>query len=267
MTSGPGQLANQPHAGRSSWPHRSFDQTGLQVGVDAGLVAKNPAIKLRAPAPVRSENIIPFESWEEVEKVAAACGRWAPIVMLMADTGARPGEVQGVQHTRLHDSIGQSISPSVASQPSNLSHAPSLRRASPSGWPADQLAVLHGSGMAAGAERPPRLPHRRVYCLRHTSHPAACGQASRLAPLRPHRWEAPRRCPVGASHPAGETKIAPLLSRSQVGWLTKSICSARPGRVRSPAVCGLHAATQTRRCRRAVLGTWTKTTSDTEVGS
>jgi hypothetical protein len=43
--------------------------------------------------------------------------------------------------------------------------------------------------------------------------------------------------------------------------------SARPGRVRSPAVCGLHAATQTRRSRRAVLGTWTKTTSDTEVES
>lgn len=31
-------------------------------GVEAGLVARNPAARLKAPAPVRSENIIAFES-------------------------------------------------------------------------------------------------------------------------------------------------------------------------------------------------------------
>jgi len=37
-------------------------------GVDAGLVDRNPATKLKAPAPVRSEKITPFESWAEVER-------------------------------------------------------------------------------------------------------------------------------------------------------------------------------------------------------
>jgi hypothetical protein len=44
-------------------------------GVDADIVMKTPARRLRAPAQARSERILPFESWE-VERVAEKCGRW-----------------------------------------------------------------------------------------------------------------------------------------------------------------------------------------------
>jgi len=74
-------------------------------GVDAGLVDRNPATKLKAPAPVRSEKITPFESWAEVERVAEECGRWAPLVLFMADTGARPAEAAGLEHRHVDGSV------------------------------------------------------------------------------------------------------------------------------------------------------------------
>jgi integrase len=67
-------------------------------GVDAGIVAANPAKKVRAPKPIRGERIIPFESWAEVETVAEECGRWGPLVVFMADSGARPAEAIAVEH-------------------------------------------------------------------------------------------------------------------------------------------------------------------------
>jgi len=67
-------------------------------GVDAGLVDRNPATKVKAPKPVRGEKILPFESWAEVEAVAEECGRWGPLVIFMADTGARPAEAVAVEH-------------------------------------------------------------------------------------------------------------------------------------------------------------------------
>lgn len=73
-------------------------------GVDAGLVDHNPASKLKAPMQRRSERMLPFESWAEVDAVAAQCGRWAPLVVFLADTGARPAEAVNVEHKHLHGS-------------------------------------------------------------------------------------------------------------------------------------------------------------------
>ena len=134
----------------------------------------------KAPAPVRSENIIPFESWEEVEAVAAACGRWAPIVMFMADTGARPGEVQGVEHTHVHGSVVELPGTktvnawravhltergvaAIQSVPRAIS-TPSVFHldGKPVSWPYFTSRVWRPALKTAG------LPHRRVYCLRHT---------------------------------------------------------------------------------------------------
>jgi len=71
-------------------------------GVDAGLVDHNPAAKVKAPKPIRGKNIIPFETWDEVDLVAEECGRWGPLVLFMADTGARPAEAVAVEHRNVH---------------------------------------------------------------------------------------------------------------------------------------------------------------------
>jgi integrase len=72
-------------------------------GVDAGVVDRNPAQKVKAPKPVRGERILTFESWTEVERVAEECGRWGPLVVFMADTGARPAEAVGLEHRHVHE--------------------------------------------------------------------------------------------------------------------------------------------------------------------
>jgi integrase len=71
-------------------------------GVDAGLVDRNPAVKVKAPKPIRGERIIPFESWAEVEAVADECGRWGALVRFMADSGARPDEAVAVEHKHVN---------------------------------------------------------------------------------------------------------------------------------------------------------------------
>jgi len=63
----------------------------------AKLVDANPARHVAAPKPMRGERIMPFETWTEVEVVADQCGRWAPLVIFMADTGARPAEAIAVE--------------------------------------------------------------------------------------------------------------------------------------------------------------------------
>ena len=52
-------------------------------GVDAGLVAENPARRVRAPRPVRGEKILPL-TLAEVDRVAEECGRFGPLVVLRA---------------------------------------------------------------------------------------------------------------------------------------------------------------------------------------
>jgi integrase len=69
-----------------------------RFAVDARLVRHNPATGMRTPGQVRSEKILPFESWDEVTRVAAECGSWGPLVTFMADSGARPAEAVNLQH-------------------------------------------------------------------------------------------------------------------------------------------------------------------------
>jgi site-specific recombinase XerD len=71
-------------------------------GVANHLLDVNPARQVRVPAPIRGERILPFETWEEVETVADECGRWGPLVIFMADTGARPAEAVAVEHRHVH---------------------------------------------------------------------------------------------------------------------------------------------------------------------
>lgn len=68
-------------------------------GVDAKLVTTNPARKLKAPAQIRSKKILPFETWAEVERVAAECGRWGPIGLVYGRhrRQARGGRQAGAQ--------------------------------------------------------------------------------------------------------------------------------------------------------------------------
>jgi len=72
-----------------------------RFGVDNRLVASNPAKLLKVQMPRRSERMLPFESWEEVDAVAAEAGRW-PLVVFMADSGARPGEAIRLKHRHVH---------------------------------------------------------------------------------------------------------------------------------------------------------------------
>ena len=65
-------------------------------GVENRLIAYDPAKRVKAPKPVRGENILPL-TIEEVDQVAGECGRWAPLVRFMADSGARPQEALAVE--------------------------------------------------------------------------------------------------------------------------------------------------------------------------
>jgi integrase len=73
-----------------------------RFGVENQLVAMNPALAVRAPMQRRSERMLPFESWAEVEAVAEECGQWGPLVIFMADTGARPAEAIRLEHRHVH---------------------------------------------------------------------------------------------------------------------------------------------------------------------
>ena len=72
-----------------------------RFGDENRLVRGNPAKRVQAAKPSRGERIIPFESWAEVDAVARECGRRGALVVFMADTGARPAEVLGVEHRHI----------------------------------------------------------------------------------------------------------------------------------------------------------------------
>lgn len=60
--------------------------------IEAGLISRSAAAKVRNPAPTRA-GILPFESWAEVDAVAHELGAtWGPIAVFGAGTGLRPGE-------------------------------------------------------------------------------------------------------------------------------------------------------------------------------
>jgi integrase len=67
-----------------------------RFGVDNRLVDVNPAQRVKVPRPVRGERIMPL-TIAEVDAVAEECGRWGPLVLFMADTGARPAEAVAVE--------------------------------------------------------------------------------------------------------------------------------------------------------------------------
>jgi integrase len=65
----------------------------LDDAVDLGYIARNPARGrvVRVPK-VPQSAVCPFESWEEVEKVAAQAGSYASVVIWACATGMRPEE-------------------------------------------------------------------------------------------------------------------------------------------------------------------------------
>ena len=67
-------------------------------GIRAKLVDTNPGRMIRASKPKRGQRQLPFESWDEVERVAAEAGRWGAFIILAVDTGARPGELRALEH-------------------------------------------------------------------------------------------------------------------------------------------------------------------------
>jgi len=75
-----------------------------RFGVANRLVASNPAALVKIPMPRRSERMLPLESWAEVEAVAEEAGAWGPLIIFMADTGARPGEAIRLEHRHVHGS-------------------------------------------------------------------------------------------------------------------------------------------------------------------
>jgi integrase len=74
-------------------------------GIRQRLIRHDPTVLLKAPAQARSDRILPFESWREVERIATECGRWGPLVLFMADTGARPKEAVNVEHRHVDGDV------------------------------------------------------------------------------------------------------------------------------------------------------------------
>jgi integrase len=69
--------------------------------VEAGLCDRNPARSVESGRQRRRDGLEPFQSWADVEKVAVECGRWAPMVILAVDCGARPGELALLEHRHI----------------------------------------------------------------------------------------------------------------------------------------------------------------------
>jgi integrase len=75
-----------------------------KFGVSEGLVDRNPALAVPASKPRRTDALNPFENWAEVEAVAEEAGRWGPLILFAADTGARPGELVALEHKHVEGS-------------------------------------------------------------------------------------------------------------------------------------------------------------------
>lgn len=70
----------------------------LNRAVDWGLIDSNPAKRGIRNAPRRAREKRPFESWQQLEAVAARLGRvYGPMVVFAAATGLRPSELFGLE--------------------------------------------------------------------------------------------------------------------------------------------------------------------------
>ena len=67
-----------------------------RFGLANRLVTRSPAAAVRVRKPVRGERILPL-TLDEVDLVASECGRWWPLVVFMADSGARPAEACAIE--------------------------------------------------------------------------------------------------------------------------------------------------------------------------
>lgn len=155
----------------------------FSFGQRARLVDGNPAKEVRQRAPHVSEKIIPFESWAEVEAVAAEAGRWAPLIVFAADCGARPGELRALEHRHVDVAGGRIYLP--GSKTENASRVVHLTargiqayrsfprsistplvwwgaRGAPLSWPNWRWDVWYPAVELAG------LKKRPPYSLRHT---------------------------------------------------------------------------------------------------
>jgi integrase len=70
----------------------------LNRAVDWGLIDSNPAKRGIRNTPRRAREKRPFESWQQLEAVAARLGRvYGPMVVFAAATGLRPSELFGLE--------------------------------------------------------------------------------------------------------------------------------------------------------------------------
>src|SRR5439155_19097889 len=66
--------------------------------VDWGLIDSNPAKRGIRNPPRRAREKLPFESWQQIEAVAAKLGPvYGPMVVFVAATGLRPSELFGLE--------------------------------------------------------------------------------------------------------------------------------------------------------------------------
>jgi integrase len=77
--------------------HRALRQV-LAAAVRWQWIDRNVAVDVKNPGHPRTE-FTPFESWDEVEGVAAELGRYGPLVVFAVGTGVRPEEAFGADWT------------------------------------------------------------------------------------------------------------------------------------------------------------------------
>ena len=164
-----------------------------------GHAAENPAKLVAFPLPVRSERIRPFDDWPQLERVAAECGRWAPLVILAADCGARPGELSALEHRHVDLQAGAVFLPGTKT--ANARRTVFLRRGASrrTGRSRDGSTRLSSGRTCTGrtsggtcgylALELAGVEHRRIYDLRHSfavwslSRPGAVPGRQRLCEL------------------------------------------------------------------------------------
>lgn len=79
----------------------------LNRAVEGGLIDSNPAKRGIRNAPRRAREKRPFESWQEVEAVAAKLGPvYGPMVVFAAATGLRPSELFGLERQDVDRAAG-----------------------------------------------------------------------------------------------------------------------------------------------------------------